>query len=204
MAAPPKNRRRQIEQLRSWAAAHSALEAPLQEWILRLPPTEAEVLWGLLDGYCTSLNWELSWLFAPQIAKAPALKAVLEESVSAYARAIVHSLQMEADVAAYQAYSAFAKNPTARKQRHLVEQLYQKIDDAHLTPPTKRLLGRLGSKKVSTKNKAAAIQQAFERDPARAMAALKQVLDADAAYTVAHVRQELTQPLLGTPVGAAA
>ncbi|MCB0081584.1 MAG: hypothetical protein KDE47_11665, partial [Caldilineaceae bacterium] len=112
-----KQRRLQIEQLRQWAADHDALEPPLQQWIQRLPANQAQVLWEMLDGYCTSLHWELNWLFAPQIKKAPELKMALEESVSAYARAILHSLQMEVDVAAYHAYVAFDQNPNTRKQR---------------------------------------------------------------------------------------
>ncbi|MEZ4664711.1 MAG: hypothetical protein R2911_44830 [Caldilineaceae bacterium] len=199
-----KQRRQQIAQLRRWATEHNALEPALQQWIQRLSTTEAEVLLELLNGYCTSLNWELNWLFAPQIQKAPALKMVLEESVSAYARAILHSLQMEADVAAFHAYVAFEKKPNARKQRPLVQQLYAKVNDAQLTPPTKRFLGRFARKEASTKAQVAAIQQAFERDPARAMAALKQVLATEAAFTVAQVRQELTPPVLLSAAGAAA
>ncbi len=199
-----KTRRLQLTQLRQWAAAHDALEPPLQRWLQRLPASEAQVLLELLDGYCKSLNWELHWLFAPQIKKAPALKVALEESVSAYVRAILHSLQMESDVQAYQAYVAFEKNPTGRKQRALVQQLYQKVNDEHLTPPTKRLLGRFRRKDPTPKAQVAAIQQAFERDPARAMALLKDVLTADAAVTVAQVRQELTPPVLLTPAGSAA
>ncbi|MCB0107634.1 MAG: hypothetical protein KDE53_17055, partial [Caldilineaceae bacterium] len=161
-------------------------------------------LLDLLDGYCKSLNWELRWLFAPQIKKAPALRLALEESVSAYVRAILHSLQMEADIQAYQAYVAFEKNPTGRKQRTLVQQLYQKVNDDHFTPPTKRLLGRFRRKDPTTKAQVAAIQQAFERDPARTMALLKDVLAADAVVTVAQVRHELTPPVLLAPAGNAA
>ncbi|MEZ4678312.1 MAG: hypothetical protein R2932_29265 [Caldilineaceae bacterium] len=199
-----KQRRWQIEQLRRWAAEHDALEPPLQQWIQRLPATEAQVLLELLNGYCTSLNWELNWLFAPQIAKAPELKSVLEESVSAYARAILHSLQMEVDVAAYQAYVALEKKPMARKHRSLVEQLYQKVNDERLLPPPHRFWGRFSRKSASSKAQVAAIQQAFERDPAQAMAALKEILATDAAVTVAQVRQELMPPVLLTSAGAAA
>lgn len=197
-----KQRVLRIAQLRQWAADHGALEPALQQWIQRLPADKAQILLELLDGYCASLNWELNWLFAPQIAKAPELKLVLEESVSAYARAILHSLQMEADVAAYQAYVALEKDPNARKQQPLVEQLYEKVNHEQLTPPTKRFFGRFSRKGASAKAKIAAIQQAFDRDPALAMAALKEVLAADAGITVAQVRQELTPPVLLAPAAA--
>ena len=197
-----KQRRRQIEQLRRWAAQHSELEPALQQWIQRLPAAEAHVLLDLLNGYCTSLNWELTWLFAPQIQKAPELKRVLEESISAYVRAILYSLHMEADVAAFHTYVAFEKKPTARKHRPLVERLYQKVNHERLTPPTKRFFGRFARKEASTKEQIAAIQQAFERDPVHAMAALKQVLAADAAFTVAHIREQLTTPVQLTPMSA--
>lgn len=197
-------RRLRIAQLRQWAVEHDALEPALQEWIQRLPTTEAQVLLDLLDGYCTSLNWELNWLFAPQIKKAPVLKVALEESVSAYARAILHSLQMEADVQAYQVYVAFEKKPTARKQRTLVAQLYQKVNEERLTPRTKRFFGRFSQKDASRKDQVSAIQQAFDRDPAQAMAALKEVLATDAEITAMQVRQELVPPVLTVSAGATA
>lgn len=199
-----KQRTRQIEQLRRWAADHEALEPALNKWIQNLPATQAQVLWELLDGYCTSLNWELSWLFAPQIEKAPELKTVLEESVHNYARAILHSLQMEVDVVAYQTYVAFDKKPTARKHRPLVEQLYQKVNEERLTPPTNRIFGWFAPKGPTRKTQITTIQQAFERNPTQAMAALREILVADAAVTVAHVRQELAQPVRLAAAGTAA
>jgi len=199
-----KQRAMRIEQLREWATEHDALEPALQQWIQRLPADEAQILVELLDGYCTSLNWELNWLFAPQIKKAPALKRALEEHVSAYARAILYSLQMEADVVAYQAYVAFEKNPHARRQSSLVQQLYQKVDDAHLTPPVKRFFGLFSRKTPTHNDQVTAIQQAFDRDPARAMAALKEVLVTDATVTAVQVRQELYPSTLSVPAGAAA
>lgn len=198
-----KERAQRIEQFRRWAVDHDLLESPLQQWIQRLSASQAQVLLDLLDGYCASLNWELNWLFAPQIEKAPELKQVLEDSVSAYARAILHSLQMEADVAAYQAYIAFEKNPTARKQRTLVQQLYQSINDKQLTPPVKRLFGRFSRKGPKPKEQIKVIQQSFEKHPAETMAALKEILTTDATIAVAHIRQELAPPVL-TPVGVAA
>ncbi len=185
-----------VLQLRTWAAEHQALDPALQQWMKRLSATEAEVLFDLLNGYCTSLQWELTWLFAPQIKKAPALQAILEENVSAYARTILLALQMEADVQAYQAYVAFEQKPTDRSHRTLVEQLYVKVDDGGLTPQVKRFWGRFSRKGVTTKQQVTAIQQAFERDPAKAMAFLKEALSNDAAEVVQQARQELAPALM--------
>lgn len=197
-----KQREQRIEQLRQWAAEHRLLEPALQQWIQRLPAPEAQILLELLDGYCTSLNWELNWLFAPQIKKAPALKLALEENVSAYARAVLHSLQMEADVRAYQAYVTFEQKPHAPKQKSLVQQLYHKVNDETFVPPTKRFFSRFGRKNHTNPDQVAIIQQAFERDPARAMAALKEVLATDAANVAMQVRQEMRHPMHLAPASA--
>lgn len=199
-----KRRQLQIRQLRQWASEHDALEPVLQQWLQRLTAAEAETLYTLLSGFCASLNWELSWLFAPQIQKAPELKRALEESVSAYARAILLSLQMEADVAAYQAYVAFAKKPSARKQRPLVEQLYQKLDQVEPAPVAKRFFGRASRKKLTPKQQVAAIQAAFDKHPAQTMHLLKEVLAGDAAAVVEQVRHDLAPAPLTLAAGAAA
>ncbi|MCB0108499.1 MAG: hypothetical protein KDE53_21405 [Caldilineaceae bacterium] len=81
---------------------------------------------------------------------------------------------------------------------------HQKVNEERLTPPTKRFFGRFARKGPTQKAQLAAIHQAFERDPAHAMAALKAILAADAADTVAQVRQELTSPVLLASAGAAA
>jgi len=186
-----KRRQLQIRQLRKWASEHETLEPVLQQWLQRLTTAEAETLYTLLNGFCTSLNWELSWLFAPHIQKAPELKRALEESVSAYARAILLSLQMEADVVAYQAYLEFAKKPNARKQRPLVEQLYHKLDQAEPAPAAKRFFGRIGRKKSTPQQQVATIQAAFDHHPAKTMQLLKEVLASDAAAVVQQVRHDL-------------
>lgn len=199
-----KERQERIQQLRTWALRHEALDPALQQWIQRLSATEAEVLLELLQGYCASLNWELSWLFAPQIKKAPVLQAALEESVSSYVRTILRSLQMEADVRAYQRYVVFEKNPTARKQRTLVDQLYTKVNEGGLTPPAKRFLGRFTRKNATPKQQVEAIQHAFERDPAQAMEFLKEALADNADIVVQQAREELAPAVLTVPAGAAA
>lgn len=199
-----KRRQLQIRQLRQWASEHEALDPVLQQWLQRLTAAEAETLYTLLTGFCASLNWELSWLFAPQIQKAPELKRALEESVSAYARAILLSLQMEADVAAYQTYVAFAKKPGARKQRPLVEQLYQRLDQVEPAPVAKRFFGRMSRKKLTPKQQVTAIQAAFDKHPAQTMQLLKEVLAGDAAAVVEQVRHDLAPSSLTLAAGVAA
>lgn len=191
-----KQKRASVLQLRAWAAGHQALDPALQQWIARLSANEAELLFDLLNGYCTSLQWELTWLFTPQIKKAPALQSIVEESVSHYARTILIALQMESDVQAYQTYVAFEQKPTARSHRLLVEQLYHKIDQGGLTPPVKRFWSRFSRKGATTKQQITAIQQAFERDPAKTMEFLKEALSTDAAVVVQQVRHELDSTLL--------
>jgi hypothetical protein len=191
-----KQKQQRIEQLRTWAAQHQALDPVVQAWIQSLTASEAEVLVELLNGYCTSLNWELGWLFAPQIKKAPVLHDALEESVSAYAHAILRSLQLEADVRAYQAYLAFDKKPDARKQRALVQQLHAKVDDHGLAPSPGGFLRRFRRKEVTRQEQIAAIRHAFERDPAQTMALLKETLvdEADAVVRRLHADPAASAP----------
>lgn len=198
-----------IRKLYAWADHAPTLESDLQRWMYRLPPAEASVLVDLLSGYCSSLNWELTWLFAPQIERAPVLKHAIEESVSAYVRAILTSLQLENDVQAYHAYVEFARKPQARKQRRIVKSLYPKVQTegiiAQEDPPRKwGFLPRFSSKENKARKKLpprkeqiAIIQQAFEQNPTRMMELLKQTLTDDAAKTIAQVQQQILEPQQG-------
>lgn len=192
-------------QLYAWAGKQATLDPVLQQWIKRLPANEAAVLVELLEGYCHSLQWELAWLFAPQIERAPVLKAALEESVMTYAHSLLTALQMEADVQAYQTYVMFSGKPAARKHRPLVGKLYKQLDQAGLTvvpePPTKasflrRYLpqrptnAKAAQKALTHKEQVATIQRVFTQEPARAMESLKQVLLQDAVQTVADVQPQ--------------
>lgn len=169
-----------IRQLRSWAKENQALDPVVQVWIAQLSTAEMEVLLDLLQGCCLSLKWELDWLFTSQIKKAPALQSALTESVNAYARMILLSLHMEDDVRAYHAYLAFDKQPHARQQHAIVRQLYTKIYGGNASASSPKLFRRFARTGTSYKEQVAAVQQAFERDPMRTMAAFKELLAADA------------------------
>ena len=199
-----RQKRALIQQLYAWAESNSTLDMDLQQWIQRLPADEAAVLVELLTGYCASLNWELEWLFAAQIERAPLLKQALEENVAAYVRAILTGLQMEEDVRAYHVYLEFARKPSARKQRTLVQKLYPSLQAQGLTvenesPAKLRFLPRFATMKPRKRaNKAptrqeqiAAIQRAFENNPGRAMEALKQTLTKDAEESLTQVRKQV-------------
>lgn len=208
-----RHKRALIQQLYAWAESNSALDRDLQQWIQRLPATEAAVLVELLTGYCASLNWELEWLFAAQIERAPLLKQALEENVTAYARAILTGLQVEQDVRAYHAYLEFARKPTARKQRTLVQKLYPRLEAQGLTvenesPSKLRFLPRFAAMKPrkrankapTRKEQITAIQRAFENNPGRAMEALKQTLTKEAEDSLGQARKQVAA--LQTPAFA--
>lgn len=198
-----RRKQARIHQLRTWIAQNQALDPVLQQWVQFLPPNEAELLLDLLNGYCTSLKWKLDWLFAPQLEKAPVLKSVLEESISAYTRAILLSLQLEEDVRAYEVYLAFEKSPT-RKQRVIVQRLYARINSENLIPPNQQFLRRFVSRSMTYREQVAAIQHSFDRDPASAMAALKAVLTSEALVTASQGNQELSPPAITLPAGVTA
>ena len=209
-----KRRRRKqamIRQLYAWAETNSTLEPELKQWIQRLPDADAALLVEQLTAFCAKLNWELTWLFAPQIERAPMLKQALEESVGAYVRAVLTGLRMEPDVRAYHRYLAFASQPKARKHRPLVEKLYPKIQielpPAESTAPRKlAFLSRFttgkgrksADKPPNRQEQIAAIQRAFELNPGQTMEALKQTLAEEAQGNLAQAKQ------YGTPTNVPA
>ncbi len=182
-----------IRHLRTWAKENPALDPIVQLWIAQLPAAEVAVLLDLLHGCCLSLKWELDWLFTPQIEKAPALQSALTESVNAYARMILLSLHMEEDVRAYHAYLAFDKQPYARQQQAIVQQLYAKIYGGDGRAVSKKLFRRSARAGTSHSEQVAAVRQAFDRDPMRTMAAFKDLLAA--ATPTNQATQAPSQPL---------
>lgn len=205
-----RHKRTLIQQLYSWAENNSALESDLQQWLQRLPADEAAVLVELLVGYCASLNWEFEWLFAEQIGRAPRLKQALEENVATYIRAIVTSLQMEQDVQAYQAYIKFANKPAARNQRTLVQKLYPRLQAQGLTTANqpasklnflpkfiKRAPSAKANKPPTQREQIAAIQRAFDQNPALAMEAFKQTLSKEIEERLKQSKPQLSTT--GTP-----
>ncbi len=192
-----QQRHRRLRQLRQWLGAQHNDNPYLQRWINGLSTSEAEVLLDLLTGYCTSLNWELTWLFTPQLQKVPALQQALEEGVKTYAGSILTALQLGEEVQLYKAYSALVQKPTQRKQFALIQKLYQELTQRGaitIDPNAKRWFRRRPTRRQQIN----AVIDAFEREPVLAMAVLKLLLVTAAQADV----EQLTGVAL--PVGAAA
>ena len=180
-------KQKRLRHLQHWGTQSAMVDPIARQWLQQLPPAQLEVLLDLLHGYCASLNWELDWLFAPQLHKAPALHAALEESVAAYLRVLLLSLQMTEDVQAYQLYLAFDKQPHAHRQRLLVQQLYARLHHQRVPPKAQGFFSRFSRASARHQDQVAVIRQAFAADPARAMAALKAVLAAEQAASQSYV-----------------
>lgn len=196
-----KQRRLVLRQLRNWLGAQETLEPALHRWVNGLSASEAEVLLDLLTGYCTSLNWELTWLFTPQLQKVPLLKQALEEAVIVYARALLASLQLVEEVRAYNAYVALLRKPNSQKQFALIQKLYQALNAQGVIPPVANQRSWF-RRQPTRKQKIAAVITAFDHEPTRAMTALKTLLAAEAVTDV----QQLTgviAPLGGAMLAAA-
>ena len=192
-----QQRRLRLRQLRQWLGAQHSTNSHLQRWINGLSTSEAEVLLDLLTGYCTSLNWELTWLFTPQLQKVPALQQALEEGVKTYAGSILTALQLGEEVQMYKAYSALVQKPTQRKQFALIQKLYQELTQRGIItvdPKAKRWFRR----QPTRRQKINAVIDAFEREPVQAMTVLKRLLVTAAQTDV----EQLTGVAL--PVGATA
>lgn len=190
-----KELKEEVRQLRAWMVHYHSSNHAFQLWKSGLSLQECGVLLELARGYCNSLNWELDWLLSSQIERAPALQSAVETGVNAYLESIFISLQKVQDVQAYQVYQAFEKKPTARKNRAMVEQLYEKLSKDGLIPQAKRLLGRIARRKANLNQQAAAVQHAFEHNPARTMELLKEVLFDEDIPDI-----ELVQPLAAPPI----
>lgn len=189
-----KHRQATLRQLRRWLGENAALDPELQRWLGNLSTKEAEVLLDLLEGYCTSLNWELSWLFTPYIQKTPVLKQAVEEGVVAYACSILASLQLVDDVYLYKTYVALAQKPKERKQFALIQKLYKQLGEkgALVAAETKRSWWR---RQPSKRQQIAAVTRVFEQDPALAMATLKTLLVDEAEATVRQVMNVMPLPV---------
>lgn len=198
-----RHRRLLVRQLRSWLGAQESLDPDLLRWINSLSSSEADVLLTLLTGYCTSLNWELRWLFTPELQKVPILQQAMTEGITAYACSILASLQLVEDVHAYQAYVRLRRKPTQRQQFALVQKLYQTLGEQRvLTPlPPKR---RWFRRQPTRKQQIAAVLAAFDQDPAAAMTTLKTVLAQTATADVQAITNVMAHPVRSAPIGAAA
>lgn len=184
------HRQQTLRQLRRWIGEQTTLDPELQRWLNGLSATESEVLVDLLDGYCTSLNWELSWLFTPHLQKTPVLKQALEEGISAYACSILASLQLVDDVYVYKTYLALSQKPQARQQYVIIQKLYKKLAErgALLAPEKQYSWWR---RQPPQRQQIAAVTRVFDQDPGMAMALLKGLLIDEAEATV----QQVARPL---------
>ncbi len=195
-------RQRMIRQLRQWIGRQTEIDPQLQRWINGLSITETEVLLDLLNGYCTSLNWELAWLFAPHLDKSPILKQAIEEGLVAYACSILASLQLHEDMCAHKAYLGLLKQPTGRKEFTLVQKLHTDLTTRGLikAAPKQRRWFKRGP---TRKQQVTSVMQAFEQEPGVAMEALKTLLRDEGTADVEHDRLARVLPL-STAAGAAA
>ena len=183
-------RQQTLRQLRRWIGEQATLDPTLQRWMNGLSASESEVLVDLLDGYCTSLNWELSWLFTPHIQKTPMLKQALEEGISAYACSILASLQLVDDVYVYKTYLALSHKPQARQQYVIIQKLYKRLAERGVLLAAEKH-HRWWRRQPPQRQQIAAVTRVFDQDPSLAMAILKTLLIDEAEATV----QQIVRPL---------
>lgn len=196
-----RQRQRTIQQLRQWVGTHTAIDPGLQYWVSRLTTAEASVLAELLTGYCTSLNWELSWLFTPHMAKAPVLQQAIEEGVIAYARSILASLQLSDDTHAYKAYLALVQKPSGRQQFALIQKLYDTLRENGLITPVATKKRTWLRRQPTRKQQIAAVYQAFDQAPALAMETLKTLLIQEAETDIQQITKVKPPPVGTVTVG---
>ncbi len=196
-----KQRRLVLRQLRGWLGAQGTIDPTLQRWVNSLSIREADVLLDLLTGYCTSLNWELAWLFTPQLQKVPLLKQAIEESVIAYARSILTSLQLMEDVFAYNAYIGLLQKPTGRNQFALIQKLYQALGEQSVIKPITKKQTWF-RRQPTRKQKIAAVVDAFENKPMPAMTTLKALLVMEAVADVQEMASMAFRAAQATAVNA--
>ncbi|MEM7125864.1 MAG: hypothetical protein AAF702_06035 [Chloroflexota bacterium] len=189
-----KKRVQQIHRLQRWMIQYQSEEPMFQLWKRSLSEKDSELLLELLEGYCTTLNWDLDWLLSSEIKKAPELQEALEVSISGYLETIFLSLQKDQDVQAYLSYLAFMEAPTAHKYRDLLKVLYGKLAQDGLIPLTQNSFRLLRWRRPTIKQQIAAIKYAFEQDPARPMQLLKEVLVEEGALKAAKVLQDMSVP----------
>ena len=198
-----KHRRLIMQQLRGWLSADETRDPQLQRWVNGLSTDEADVLLALVNGYFASLNWELRWLFSPQLQKTPLLQQAVEAAVLAYMRSILASLQLIDEVRAYNTYVDLLCKPNGRRQFSLIKKLYGALVAQEIVEPTVKKRRILGSK-AARKEQIAVVLGAFEREPAMAMATLKVLLAIEATADVQEMMDLAPSAAVTAPFTAAA
>ncbi|MBX3012989.1 MAG: hypothetical protein KF832_15845 [Caldilineaceae bacterium] len=196
-----QQRQKALRELRRWIGEHTAIDPTLQRWVAGLSPAETHVLLDLLNGYCTSLNWELSWLFSHHLEKTPVLKQALEEGLVAYANSILASLQLIDDVHAYRTYVALTQKPAGKRQFALIQKLYKTFGERGVIVPVKAKRRWL-SRQPTRKQQIAAVISAFDQDSALAMDTLKLLLVDEALSEVRQVVTAMPRSTQLAPLGA--
>jgi hypothetical protein len=198
-----RQRQMALQKLRRWVGDNTTLDPELQRWVQGLSAGEATVLFDLLNGYCTSLNWELAWLFDTELEKVPLLKQALEEGVVTYACSILASLQLVEDVRIYKAYLALTQKPTGRKQFVLIQKLYKTLEQ-HGALDANKIKPPWWRRQPTRRQQITAVITAFDQQPVLAIALLRTLLIDEALSNVQQVVDMMPLPRGTVPMGAAA
>lgn len=179
-AQEQKRLRMVLLQIRTWLNTDELRDPEIRQWLSGLSAQEADLLTNRLRVYLSSLNWKLNWLFTPELKKAPALQQAVDGGALAYLRAMLASQQLIDDARAYEVYLNLLQRPNDRRHATLQRKLYTTLVAQDLIDPAsvRRRPFRRGANR---KAQAAAVLNAFERQPEASMQALKTLLLTDGA-----------------------
>jgi hypothetical protein len=136
-----RRKRERLQRFKAWAGGDltgkvqpAAEAAPaFSTWLDNLSEKELAAFVQRISGFCADLNFELTWLFDPEIDNAPALKEALTELVLLFALVQWKALEAQDDIKVFSTFLAWQ----AGKARKLTPKLFMRLVEQELidAPP---------------------------------------------------------------------
>jgi hypothetical protein len=119
------------QQFRTWAN-NATDDAVVKEWLNGLDDEGIQAFTKHLQGFCTDMGFELSWIVTRQLESDPALAQTTRDIVLHYCRACQQAASAQDDFELHKKLEAFEQNPTSKKHQEFAEKLFAKVAEAGL------------------------------------------------------------------------
>jgi hypothetical protein len=114
------------KKFQKWSSSQLTDEG-LTDWLTNLSDEGSNALTSQLEAFCADLNFELAWLVEGDLDKDPELKQVAEDVVVGYTTSCWQAALAQNDLAAFRTLRELESNPTSKKHRELIQELYSSL-----------------------------------------------------------------------------
>lgn len=104
-----------VAPFREWIENELQTEKTLQSWLLKLPEPGFALLTDHIAAFCVEMNFNLAWLFDPQLAVVPDLKRTMRSVVIDYCQACYKSIPIQVEAQLFAKYQELLR-PSKSKQ----------------------------------------------------------------------------------------